>query len=98
MVALKTYEKKNLKDTESSTALRREIYTLAILGHKNIMSLHEVIDTRTNVYLVMELCDGKSLYHLIKKTNETKDPGLPENYVRKVFTQIVEGVAYMHSR
>lgn len=98
MVALKTYDKKNLKDTESSTMLRREIYTLAILGHKNIMSLHEVIDTRTNVYLVMELCDGKSLYHLIKKTNETKEPGLPENYVRKVFTQIVEGVAYMHSR
>lgn len=97
-VALKVYDKKHLKDTESSTALRREIYTLAVLGHKNIMSLHEVIDTRTNVYLVMELCEGKSLYHLIKKTNETKQPGLEEDFVRKVFTQIVEGVAFMHSK
>jgi len=70
LVALKVYDKKNLKDIDSSTALRREIYTLAVLGHKNIMCLHEVIDTRTNVYLVMELCEGKSLYHLIKKTNE----------------------------
>lgn len=79
-------------------ALKREIYTLAILNHKNIMSLHEVVDTRSNVYLVMELCEGKSMYHLIKKTNETRQPGLPEDYVRKLFTQIVEGVAYMHSR
>ena len=52
------YDKKNLKDTESSNSLRREIYTLAVLGHKNIMRLHEVIDTRTNVFLVMELCEG----------------------------------------
>ena len=98
LVALKCYDKKNLRDTESSSALQREIHTLAALHHKNIMTLHEVIDTRSNVYLVMELCEGKSLYHLIKKTNETKHPGLPEDYVKTVFRQIVEGVAYMHSR
>lgn len=70
-------------------ALRREIHTLAYLKHKNIMQLHEVIDTRSNVYLVMELCEGKSLYHLIKKSNETRKPGLTEEYVRDIFTQIV---------
>ena len=70
-VALKVYDKKNLKDEESSVALRREIFILAALNHKNIMSIHEVIDSRTNVYLVMELCEGKSLFHLIKKSNET---------------------------
>jgi serine/threonine protein kinase len=31
------------------------------------MALYEVIDTRTNVNLIMELCDGKSLFHLVKK-------------------------------
>jgi serine/threonine protein kinase len=31
------------------------------------MALYEVIDTRSNVNLLMELCNGKSLYHYIKK-------------------------------
>ena len=62
------------------------------------MSLYEVMDTRTTIYLIMELCDGKSLFHLVKNTNESKEPGLAEEYVRKIFTQIIEGVAYMHSR
>lgn len=86
MVALKCYDKKNLKHTVSATALQREIDTLKVLAHKNIMSLYDVIDTRTNVYLVMELCEGKNLYHLVKKTKEQKQPGLDESSVRKLFT------------
>jgi serine/threonine protein kinase len=69
-VAMKIYEKKNLKEEETSIALRREICILAALNHSNIVSLYEVINSRTHVHLVMELCDGKSLYHLIKKANE----------------------------
>jgi len=63
-VAMKIYEKKNLRDEEMSTALRREIYILAALNHPNIVSLYEVINSRTHVHLVMELCDGKSLYRI----------------------------------
>ena len=37
LVALKVYDKKNLKDEQSSQALKKEIFTLAILKHKNIM-------------------------------------------------------------
>ena len=69
-VALKIYEKKNLKEKESSNALHREIFILAMIDHENIVSLHEVIDSRTHVHLVMELCEGKSLYHIMKKAQE----------------------------
>ena len=31
------------------------------------MRLYEVIDSRTHVHLVMELCEGKNLYHFLKK-------------------------------
>ena len=48
-VAMKIYEKKNIKDEEMSTALRREIYILAALNHPNIVSLYEVINSRTHV-------------------------------------------------
>ena len=67
VLALKTYEKKNLQREEASTSLHREIYMLANLRHENIMRLYEVIDTRTQVHLVMELCAGKNLYHHIKR-------------------------------
>jgi len=67
VVALKIYEKKNLTDENASLSLHREIYVLANLNHPNIMRLYEVIDSRTHVHLVMELCEGKNLYHFLKK-------------------------------
>lgn len=57
------------------------------------MGLFEVIDTRLNVNLVMELCQGKSLYHYIKKKKGLK---LPEKECQTIFKQLVEAVAYLH--
>lgn len=67
-VAIKTYDKRHLiKDPNAQEALHKEILTLSQSDHPNVMGLFEVIDTRMNVNLVMELCNGKSLYHYIKK-------------------------------
>ena len=49
-----------------------------MIEHANIVSLHEVIDSRTNVHLVMELCEGKSLYHMVKKAQEQKCGAMSE--------------------
>ena len=91
---MKVYDKRNLKDKQSSKALHREIFILAILDHKNIVKLNEVIDSRSNVHLIMELCQGKSLYCLMKNSEN----GLPEQRVRNIFGQIVSGVAHIHSK
>lgn len=58
------------------------------------MTLFEVIDTRMNVNLVMELCQGKSLYHYIKKKHGLK---IDETECRIIFRQLVEAVAYLHA-
>ena len=94
-IALKTYEKKNLTHESASLALHREIYVLATLKHPNIMRLYEVIDMRTHVHLVMELCHGKNLFHFVKKRKP--DQRLPEPEAAHIFGQIVSAVAYMHS-
>ena len=47
--------------------MHSEIDTLADLEHQNIMQLFEVIDERKQVHLVMELCKGLPLQHLVKK-------------------------------
>ena len=94
-MALKTYDKKHLvKDVNAQEALHKEIQTLSQMDHPNIMALFEVIDTRMNVNLVMEMCNGKSLYHYIKKKENMR---LPEELCRVIFRQLVDGIAYLHS-
>lgn len=44
VIAIKTYEKKNLMDKETQVAVHREINTLSDLWHPTIMKLHEVVD------------------------------------------------------
>ena len=90
VVALKIYEKKNLKQEEASLALHREIYVLANMRHDNIMALYEVIDTRTHVHLVMELCQGRNLYHHIKKKKPF--PRVEESCAKEIFKQIASAV------
>ena len=51
-------------------AIHREIYILAGLNHPNIMKLFEVIDTKTHVNLIMQLCNGPNLYDYIKKVGQ----------------------------
>ena len=47
------------------------------------------------MHLIMELCQGMSIYHHIKKQ---PDQRLPESVCRHIFRQVVSGVAYMHSK
>ena len=49
---------------------------LAKIKHENVVRLHEVIDSRSHVHLVMELCEGKTLDHLVKK--DQANGGIPE--------------------
>ena len=93
-VAIKTYDKRHLaKDPNAQDALHKEILTLSQVDHPNVMALFEVIDTRMNVNLVMEMCNGKSLYHYIKKKDSMR---LHEDECRGIFRQIVAGLAYLH--
>lgn len=59
------------------------------------MRLYEVIDSRTHVHLVMELCHGKSLFHFVKKRKPHSR--IPEAEAAPIFRQIVSAVSYMHS-
>jgi serine/threonine protein kinase len=81
-VAIKTYDKKNLTNAQANRAVHSEIDTLADLNHPNIMRLFEVIDERKQVHLVMELCKGVPLQHLVKKQPQQR---LEESVCRTIF-------------
>jgi len=67
------------------------------LEHPGVVKLHDVIDfpLEKKVYLIMEYMEGGDLLTYIqsKKNKKLKEPA-----ARKLFTQIISGVEYIHSK
>lgn len=62
-----------------------------MLRHNNIIQIYQIIQTRSNLYLIMEYANGGELfdYIVLKKR-------LPEPEAVKLFQQIISGVEYLH--
>nr|ACN26527.1 unknown [Zea mays] len=76
-----------------SEQIRREITTMRLVAHKNIVELHEVMATRNNIYFVMEYVKGGELFDKIGKSGK-----LTEAAAHKYFQQLIGAVDYCHSR
>lgn len=70
----------------------REIYYHRQLRHRNIVKLYEVVKTETQLWMVMEYCEGNELYYHIYEKRR-----LDAESARNIFYQIVEGIRYVHS-
>jgi len=92
-VAIKVYNKNELKDLKRKACIDREISIQKSLRHPNIVKLHEVINTDTELFLVMELVKGQPLDYYINSKVEGK---LNELDAMELFTQIAEGISYCH--
>lgn len=46
--------------------LRNEIEVMRNMNHKNIIKMYDVYETETELYIVMELCEGGELFDRIK--------------------------------
>jgi hypothetical protein len=85
----------------------REVQAMQVVArHPNVIHLHEVLESRRNVYLVMELCGGGSVYEFayarLCRTSEQLDrnkpePLLDEAEVRFLVRRLVETVAFCHA-
>ena len=45
--------------------IRKEINILKRLKHRNIVQLYEIMESKTNLYIIMEYCEGKDLFDYI---------------------------------
>ena len=89
-VALKVV-KKGL-DQSASQNLLREARASSALNHPNICTIYEVAESDGQLYIVMELVDGKSL-HLW-----SRDTGLPPESVLRYGVQIASALTRAHDR
>lgn len=65
-----------------------------MLNHEYIVKTLDCIDTRSNLYIVMELAPDGDLFNLL----DPSGPGLSEATTRRIVSQLAQGVAYLHSR
>ncbi|KAG8088799.1 hypothetical protein GUJ93_ZPchr0011g28442 [Zizania palustris] len=73
--------------------IRREITTMRLVSHRNIVQLHEVMATRSKIYFVMEYAKGGELFEKIEKGGK-----LREGAAHMYFEQLISAVDCCHSR
>lgn len=93
-VAIKLIKRDTLKkDAESEIKVHREINSLRMLSHPNIVNLVEVMKSGKYIGIVLEYASGGELFDYI-----LQHKCLKESIAKKLFAQLVSGVDYMHSK
>lgn len=62
------------------------------IWHPNILKFYNWYETRNHCWIIIEYCSGGDLYSLIEK-----DVKLPENTIKKLAYELLEGLSYLHS-
>jgi serine/threonine protein kinase len=91
-VALKVVKKDAHLDSSSSQRLLHEARASSSLSHPNICTIHEVGENEGELFIVMELVEGKSLRAMCA------DAGLPPESVLRYGVQIASALARAHDR
>eukprot|EP01018_Ginkgo_biloba_P032981 Gb_25413 [translate_table: standard] len=73
--------------------IKREISTMNLIKHPNVVQLHEVMASKTKIYIVLEFVTGGELFDKIVNHGR-----LTEDEARRYFQQLINVVDYCHSR
>lgn len=73
--------------------IHREISILRELSHPNIVRLHEMVETKSVIGIILEYASGGELFDYILNQRYLKD-----NSARRLFAQLVSGVGYLHKK
>ena len=64
-VAMKILNKQKIKKLGMQDTVKREVKIMKKLQHPHIVYLYQVIDTPSDIFLVMELAKGRDLHAVI---------------------------------
>uniref|UniRef100_A0A0D9XDS4 non-specific serine/threonine protein kinase n=1 Tax=Leersia perrieri TaxID=77586 RepID=A0A0D9XDS4_9ORYZ len=92
-VAMKVVSKDKVERAGMEEQIKREIAVMKMVSHPNIVELHEVMATRSKVYLSLELVRGGELFDRI-----ARDGRVCDGVARRYFAQLVSAVDFCHGR
>ena len=90
-VAIKILNRGRIKEMNMEPKVSRETRILRSFDHPHIIRLYEVIDTPTDIFVVMEYVSGGELFDYIVSRGR-----LTEDEARRIFQQILSGIEYCH--
>ncbi|KAL6627743.1 hypothetical protein ACP70R_031469 [Stipagrostis hirtigluma subsp. patula] len=91
--AIKILDRSKILSLRIHDQIRREIGTLKLLKHPNVVRLHEVAASKTKIYMVLEYVNGGELFDKIAIKGK-----LSEQEGRRLFQQLIDGVSYCHDK
>jgi serine/threonine protein kinase len=91
-VAIKIISKAKLAKQNMEKQTKKEILIMKRINHPNIVKLFDVYQTKTKLYLIMELVTGGELFEKIAQEGK-----LSESQSRRYFQQLIDAIDYMHN-
>ncbi|GFQ07474.1 cbl-interacting serine/threonine-protein kinase 5 [Phtheirospermum japonicum] len=92
-VAIKVIKKDEvIKDQKMMEQIKREISTMRLVRHPNIVELKEVMATKSKIFFAMEYVRGGELFARVERGRLTEDAA------RRYFQQLISAVDFCHSR
>ncbi|KAG1327614.1 Non-specific serine/threonine protein kinase [Cocos nucifera] len=92
-VAVKILDRKRIQSLKVDDQIKREIGTLKLLKHPNVVRLYEVSASKTKIYMVLEYVNGGELFDKIAQKGK-----LPEQEGRRLFQQLIDAISYCHDK
>ncbi|EEF32417.1 ATP binding protein, putative [Ricinus communis] len=91
--AIKIIDREHVLRNKMVEQLKREISTMKLIKHPNVIKIFEVMASKTKIYIVLEFIDGGELFDKIARHGRLK-----EDEARRYFHQLINAVDYCHSR
>ncbi|XP_065860073.1 CBL-interacting serine/threonine-protein kinase 9 [Euphorbia lathyris] len=91
--AIKIIDREEILRHKMVEQFKREISTMKLIKHPNVIKIYEVMASKRKIYIVLEFIDGGELFDKIAKFGR-----LNEDEARKYFQQLIHAVDYCHSR
>ncbi|KAJ7960456.1 Non-specific serine/threonine protein kinase [Quillaja saponaria] len=92
-VALKILDKEKVLKHKMAEQIKREVATMKLIKHPNVVRLYEVMGSKTKIYIVLEFVTGGELFDKIVNHGR-----MGEDEARRYFQQLINAVDYCHSR
>mmetsp|Transcript_16155 Transcript_16155/g.38058 ORF Transcript_16155/g.38058 Transcript_16155/m.38058 type:complete len:452 (-) Transcript_16155:362-1717(-) len=91
MYAIKVLDKAKIKEHKMDAQVKQEISIMKLLKHEHVVNLIEVLASKNNIFLVLELITGGELFDKIVSAGR-----LSESEARKYFQELIAGVHQCH--
>jgi len=93
--------KKNIKDmndvlNKTGIELNNEVSILLDFNNKNLVRLYDIISQENSLTLILEYSNGGDLLNIYKKWAGKNGNVLPENIIRKIIKDVLNGLSCLH--